>query len=92
VAADTVKRREFDKKIASQLHAKPLAGRVLAGRGIRHSDEVRLHNKQLPSPDTLADFDKAVCLLTDAITQQKKILIVGDYDADGATSTALATQ
>ncbi len=87
---DTVRRREFDKKIASELHARPLAGRVLAGRGIRSTDEVQLNSKQLPSPATLADFDTAVKLLTEAITQKKKILIVGDYDADGATSTALA--
>ncbi len=88
---DTVKRREFDKKIAGQLHARPLAGRVLAGRGIRSTDEVQLDSKQLPAPDTLKDFATAIILLADAVTQKKKILIVGDYDADGATSTALAT-
>ena len=91
MAIDTVKRRQFDKKIASSLHAKPLAGRVLAGRGICRRDEVQLHSKQLPSPNTLADFDTAVSLLADAVTNKNKILIVGDYDADGATSTALAT-
>lgn len=91
MAIDTVKRRKFNKKVASTLHATPLAGRVLAGRGLQHSDEVQLQSKQLPAPDTFADFDSAVTLLASAITNKQKILIVGDYDADGATSTALAT-
>ena len=63
---------------------------MLAGRGIRRSDEVQLQSTQLPQPASLADFDTAVSLLAEAVTQKKKILIVGDYDADGATSTALA--
>ena len=40
MTADIVRRREFSEGIASDLHEKPLAGRVLAGRGIRHSNEV----------------------------------------------------
>ncbi len=88
---DKVKRRSFDQTIACALHEKPLAGRVLAGRGLQHADEVLLQNNQLPTPGALADYKQAVSLLSDAVTQNKKIIIVGDYDADGATSTALAT-
>ena len=88
---DKVKRRSFDQRVAGQLHEKPLAGRVLAGRGLQYAEEVLLQNSQLPAPDQLADYEVAVSLLAEAVTKNKKILIVGDYDADGATSTALAT-
>jgi len=87
---DKVTRRSFDQNIANVLHSKPLAGRVLAARGLKQADEVELHNKQLPHPKTLADFDKAIALIADAVVNQKSILVVGDYDADGATSTVLA--
>lgn len=90
MAKDTVRRREFDQRVATSLHEKPLAGRVLAGRGLKNSNEILLHSRELPVPGSMADFDVAVDLLTDAVRQKKSILIVGDYDADGATSTALA--
>ena len=85
-----VKRRVFDRTVAKKLHKKPLAGRVLAGRGLSGTDEAQLDINQLPPPNTLADFDSAVAALSRAVTTNKKILIIGDYDADGATSTALA--
>ena len=88
---DKVIRRTIDLHLATALHDKPLAGRVLAGRGLQDAKEVYLKNNLLPHPKTLADFTLAVSLLADAVTDNKKIIIVGDYDADGATSTALAT-
>lgn len=91
MSRDTVRRREFDHQIAGCLHKQPLAGRVLAGRGLQNSREVLLRSKELPAPASMADFEVAVDLLCDAVLQQKSILIVGDYDADGATSTALAS-
>lgn len=87
---DKVTRRSFDQKIADTLHKKPLAGRVLAARGLKQADEVELSNNQLPHPETLADFEKAITLIADAVVNNKSILVVGDYDADGATSTVLA--
>lgn len=91
MSGDIVRRREFDQRVACSLHAKPLAGRVLAGRGLQNSNEVLLQSRELPPPGSMADFAVAVELLADAVLRQKTILIVGDYDADGATSTALAT-
>lgn len=43
----------------------------------------------LPDPSVLSDMDKAVARLCKAIVNQEKIVIFGDYDVDGATSTAL---
>lgn len=87
---DHIRRRTFEPSVASRLHEHPLIGRILAGRGITHSDELALQLKHLPAPAHMRDFDRAVELLAEAVTSAKKILIVGDYDADGATSTALA--
>ena len=88
--SERVVRRDIDLQIAQNLHKKPLAGRVLAGRGLQHADEVLLHTSQLPKPDQLADFSTAVKLLTTSVQNQDSITVIGDYDADGATSTALA--
>ncbi len=90
MSIDKVRRRSFDPQIAETLHDKPLAGRVLAARGIQHSKEVVLPSSELPPPDKMADFATAVDLLSQAVQHKQSILIVGDYDADGATSTALA--
>lgn len=88
--ADTIRRREFDQSIASGLHEQELAGRILAGRGVAAADELTLTLEKLLHPTMLKDFETAVELLAEAVTNRKSILIVGDYDADGATSTALA--
>ena len=61
---------------------------ILARRGVNSSDELDLKLKHLLAPQ-LKDLDKAIQLIDQAIDQQQKIVIVGDYDADGATSTAL---
>jgi single-stranded-DNA-specific exonuclease len=72
------------------LHQQSLIGRILAGRGITEAAEVELGLEALLQPYDLADFEPAVEHLCRAVQQHQRILIVGDYDADGATSTALA--
>ena len=62
--------------------------RILSARDTT-ADQLDLQLKHLLRPD-LMGLDKAVQILDQAIDEQQKILIVGDYDADGATSTALA--
>lgn len=61
---------------------------ILARRGVRSEQELELKLKHLLSP-ALKGLEVAVELMNQAIDQQKQIVIVGDYDADGATSTAL---
>ncbi|ENU29153.1 single-stranded-DNA-specific exonuclease RecJ [Acinetobacter sp. CIP-A165] len=61
---------------------------ILARRGVQSEQELELKLKHLLSPN-LKGLDTAVELINQAIDQQKKIVIIGDYDADGATSTAL---
>ncbi len=63
--------------------------RVLAGRGVEDVANLdTAFNKMLPA-NSLTGITKAVALLDKAIDTQQKILIVGDFDCDGATSTAL---
>lgn len=68
----------------------PLLRRIYAGRGVVDAAEVDHSLAQLLNYDGLLHLDKAAKLLTQAVQQQAKILIVGDFDADGATSTAVA--
>ncbi|OED39757.1 single-stranded-DNA-specific exonuclease RecJ [Chromatiales bacterium (ex Bugula neritina AB1)] len=92
MSADAIRRRPYDKKIAERLHEQAFIGRVLAGRGVAGADELELPLKDLLLPGALKDFDRAVELLVAAVGGGQSILIVGDYDADGATSTALAVR
>ena len=63
--------------------------RVLAGRGVQDVANLDTSfNKMLPA-NSLTGISKAVALLDKAIDTQQKILIVGDFDCDGATSTGL---
>lgn len=61
---------------------------ILARRGVQSEQELELKLKHLLPPD-LEGLDQAVELIDQAIDQKKQMVIVGDYDADGATSTAL---
>ena len=75
---------QFDRGVSSLLQ------RIYLNRGITHQEELQKELSALPAPDTFKDMDKAVALLVDVLTKQQKITVVGDFDADGATSTALA--
>jgi len=67
-----------------------LLQRIYAGRGVFNQQELSLKLTELPRPDLLRGLDAALDLLCDALRQNQSILIVGDFDADGATSTSLA--
>lgn len=62
---------------------------IYANRGITNSQELERSTQSLLHFNQLMGIDAAVQLLVDAIHKQQKIMIVGDFDADGATSTAL---
>ncbi|HPE58835.1 MAG TPA: single-stranded-DNA-specific exonuclease RecJ [Thiolinea sp.] len=67
----------------------PLARRVLAGRGIDHVDELAFKLHQLHAVQQLGSVNAGASLLAEAVEGERRILVVGDYDADGATATAL---
>ncbi len=64
--------------------------RVMAARGIKTADDLRSPLKDLPRPDLLKGITAAVDLLINAFEQQSSVMIVADFDSDGATSCALA--
>ncbi|MGD9584144.1 MAG: single-stranded-DNA-specific exonuclease RecJ [Lysobacterales bacterium] len=68
----------------------PLLRRIYAARGIHNAAELEHRLTRLAAPDTLGGIDAACALLVSALAAQQSILIVGDFDADGATGTALA--
>jgi single-stranded-DNA-specific exonuclease len=67
----------------------PLLARLYAARGIRAAAELDAGLDGLPDPAGLAGMDDAVAVLLRARRDGARICIVGDYDADGATSTAV---
>ena len=70
----------------------PLLRRIYAGRGVSNSQELDRSLQALASPAKLPDVQLAAERLADAITQQQKIMIVGDFDADGATAVTLCVK
>jgi single-stranded-DNA-specific exonuclease len=75
--------------LGSELH--PVLRRVYAGRGLRDSEELRLTLDRLLPVGTLAGVDAAAALLV-RHRIGSRVLVVGDFDADGATSTALVVR
>jgi len=67
----------------------PLLQRIYAARGAENDRALARTLQGLPGPDGLLGIDEAVVLLEQAINEQQSVLIIGDFDADGATSTAL---
>jgi single-stranded-DNA-specific exonuclease len=74
--------------LGESLH--PVLRRVYAARGITCREQLERGLNGLPSPDTLPGIAAAVELIHRILAQGGRILIVADFDADGATSCALA--
>ncbi|NND69515.1 MAG: single-stranded-DNA-specific exonuclease RecJ [Halioglobus sp.] len=71
----------------SDIH--PVLSRLYRARGVAHADELALDLKHLVPPVRMLGCLPGAELLADALAADQRILIVGDFDADGATSTAL---
>jgi single-stranded-DNA-specific exonuclease len=77
--------------LAGQTQSLPvLLQRIYLNRGVRHTDELDLSLASLAPPDTLPDIDIAAERLRVAIADGQRIVIVGDFDADGATAVTLS--
>src|SRR4051794_31686063 len=84
---------EIIKELSDQLEISPLIARLLANRGIHSVGEAKsflyIENQEFHDPYLLRDMDKTVQRIRVAIDKNEPILIYGDYDADGVTSTAV---
>lgn len=72
------------------LHQHPLLNRIYAARGVMSAAELDYDLARLLPYTELKGIERAVECLAEACQEQQRVLIVGDFDADGATSTALA--
>lgn len=87
--------RSFNEASVTTLTAsgvRPTLARVLAARGITHASQLESSLNGLIPPEKLTNSGTMAKLLADAIAQEKNLLIIGDYDADGATATAVAVR
>ncbi|AYO32937.1 single-stranded-DNA-specific exonuclease RecJ [Haemophilus influenzae] len=83
-----IKRREIP--VGNSVSTHPLLDRLYRARHIKNTKELDRTLKSMLNPNQLYGIEQAVNLLVEAYQQQQKIVIVGDFDADGATSTALS--
>ena len=68
----------------------PLLARLLAARGISDYEETRLELAGMLAPASLMGLDAGARLLSETIDREEPIVVVGDYDCDGATAIAVA--
>ena len=74
----------------SGLH--PILARVLAARGVRGPEELSTDLAGMLSPALLKGTEEAAILLADAIEAEAAMLVIADYDCDGATACAVAVR
>ena len=86
----TIVLRPVKKKHALQGNLHPLLERIFLARGITSELELDRTLSNLPSPWLLSGMEEMVEHLIVAISEQQKICVVADFDADGATSCAVA--
>jgi len=87
--------RDFDPPTAQRLQALGLPGplaRALAARGVSGEADLALSPQQMQAPSGMLQIDAAARLLADAIGAQRQLLVVADYDCDGATACAVAVR
>ena len=77
-----------ENRLGADLH--PVLQRILLARGITRQEQLTLDLHTLLPPGGLSGIDSAAELVAGAVMHGKRILIVGDFDADGATGTAVA--
>lgn len=81
------------KSLTEQLHITPLVASLLVKRGFDTAESARLflHTKDADfyDPFEMKGMKEAADRIKQAISQQEKIMIYGDYDADGVTSTSV---
>ena len=70
----------------------PLLARLYAARGVKDKTELDYELKSLIPPTALTNASAAAQILADAIEAEAKMLIIGDYDCDGATATAVGVR
>jgi single-stranded-DNA-specific exonuclease len=85
-----LRRRVVDDSVVLPAGLPPLLKRLYASRGVRGEQDLERSVKGMLPWQQLNGMDRAVDILHNAFREGLRIIIVGDFDADGATSTALS--
>ncbi len=83
---------EADRRALLDAGVHPVLAKVYAGRKIRTAAELEYDPARLLAPGLMKGAEGAAALLADAIAADKRLLIVADYDADGATACAVGVR
>jgi len=87
----TLRRRAVPESMLehdASLH--PVLARVYAARGVVSREQLDLRLSRMQPPQSLGGLDIACALLREAISSDSRVLVVGDFDCDGATGAAVA--
>ena len=90
-----IKQRRFDQNVVDDLTAQginPLMARLYVARGAMGKQDLASSLSDIIPPDQLTNASAMAKLLANGIAASKKFLVIGDYDADGATATAVAVK
>jgi single-stranded-DNA-specific exonuclease len=82
-----VRREVTNTTLSADLH--PVIDRIYRGRNVTHIEDLENGLKGLTHFNVLKGMPEATRILGNAVEQNKKLIIVGDFDADGATSTSV---
>ncbi|MFY9995840.1 MAG: single-stranded-DNA-specific exonuclease RecJ [Leclercia sp.] len=85
-----LRRREVDEHADLPADLSPLLRRLYASRGVHNAGDLERGVKGMLPWQQLSGVDRAAELLYHAFNEGTRIIVVGDFDADGATSTALS--
>lgn len=92
-ATPTLRRREIPEASGPwPATMPPLLRRLYAARGLRSAEEAELRLARMLAPDGLGGMAHAVDLLQVAVRRDAHLVVVGDFDCDGATGTAVAVR
>ncbi len=91
-ASPRIRRREVAVPGVWPAQVPPLLQRIYAARGATSPEQAQPKLAGLHSPESLGGIDAATALLAEAIAADKHIVVVGDFDCDGATACALAVR
>ena len=83
---------EADRRSLAEAGLHPVLARLYAARKVRAADELDYRAERLHRPEGMKGLAAAARLLADAIEAGKRILVIADYDADGATACAVAVR
>ena len=89
----TAEEQAAAERLSTELDISPVAGRLLAGRGLRTAAQARAYIRpsldSLHDPFLMKDMGAAVDRLCRAIDNNERVMVYGDYDVDGTTAVAL---